>query len=158
MNIETSTKLMISPSNCKKIWKKLGITEDDFVISKKLIAQIPPPPPPMKVSCRTSEIRFNKVEILMGYSIVRLRREKALRFFGVTEKDVNTENAKNLGSLGNGRRRSFKVSRKKWTNLIIPDKHDFKSRRTTDGVKWRKITKNEAGRRISTGGISNSYL
>ena len=92
--------------NRSSILKKLGLTEEDVRDSEKLLQQIPPPPPPRsrKYEC------CRKEEQLLGYTVLRLSREKALKILGASEEDVDVENTKNLASLGrSGRRRSFIV-------------------------------------------------
>ena len=87
----------------ESILRKLGLTEQDVKDSEKLFRQMPPPPPPSRAYCL-------KEEELLGYTMLRLKRSKALRVLGASEEDVDVENAKNLGSLGrSGRRRSFFV-------------------------------------------------
>ncbi len=109
------TKLKRNPSLSKKmkvenrasILKKLGLTEEDVKDSEKLLRQIPPPPPAHATKYRYT---CRKEERLLGYTLIRLSREKALRILGASEEDVDIENTKNLGSLGrSGRRRSFLV-------------------------------------------------
>mmetsp|Transcript_3552 Transcript_3552/g.5147 ORF Transcript_3552/g.5147 Transcript_3552/m.5147 type:complete len:206 (+) Transcript_3552:931-1548(+) len=86
------------------ILKKLGLTEEDVRDSERLFQQMPPPPPTQ------NNARCLKEERLLGYAMLRLKRAKALKVLGASEEDVDTENAKNLGSLGrSGRRRSFVV-------------------------------------------------
>ena len=86
--------------------KKLGLTEEDVHLSKKLFSEI-------SSSATTSSKKTacnSKAERLLGYNETRLKRAKALRLLGATEDDVELECAKNLGSLGQGaRRRSFVV-------------------------------------------------
>jgi hypothetical protein len=81
--------------------RKLGVSEDDVATAERILSEIPPPP---QIRLHTS----SKVEILLGYSKSRLRREKALKVLGAKEEEVDQENAKALGSLGlSGRRRSY---------------------------------------------------
>lgn len=76
---------------------KLGVSEEDVAIAEKLLRLIP----------RTSSDP-NKAERILGYASMRLHREKALRLLGLTEEQIEEENAKSLGALGaSGRRRSF---------------------------------------------------
>jgi hypothetical protein len=81
--------------------RKLGVSEDDVITAERVLSEIPPPPQIHLQSC-------SKVEILLGYSKSRLRREKALKVLGANEDEVDQENSKVLGSLGlSGRRRSY---------------------------------------------------
>ena len=76
---------------------KLGVSEADVELAEKLIRLIPKTPSDP-----------NKAERILGYASMRLYREKALRLLGLTEEEIEEENAKVLGSLGSsGRRRSF---------------------------------------------------
>jgi len=76
---------------------KLGVSEDDVELAEKLLRLIPKTPSDP-----------NKAERILGYASMRLHREKALRLLGMTEEEIEEENAKVLGSLGtSGRRRSF---------------------------------------------------
>jgi hypothetical protein len=85
------------------ILRKLGLTEEDVRDSEKLFQQMPPPPPQSPKTCL-------KEERLLGYTMLRLKRSKALRVLGTSEEEVDIENTKNLGSLGrSGRRRSFLI-------------------------------------------------
>lgn len=91
--------------NRNSVLRKFGLTEDDVRHSEILFRQMPPPPPP------DSHIaQCLKEETILGYTTLRLKREKALRVLGASEEDVNIENSKNLGSLGlAGRKRSFVI-------------------------------------------------
>ncbi|KAL7429973.1 hypothetical protein ACHAXH_001497 [Discostella pseudostelligera] len=76
---------------------KLGVSEDDVELAEMLLRLIPKTPSDP-----------NKAERILGYASMRLHREKALRLLGMTEEEIEEENAKVLGSLGtSGRRRSF---------------------------------------------------
>lgn len=76
---------------------KLGVSEADVELAEKLLQLIPRTP-----------FDPNKAERILGYASMRLHREKALRLLGLTEEEIEEENAKVLGSLGSsGRRRSF---------------------------------------------------
>ena len=89
------------------ILRKLGLTEEDVKDSEKLFRQIPLPPPPPS-SSSSSSYNCSKQERLLGYTMQRLNRAKALKVLGASEEDVDIENSKNLGSLGHsGRKRSF---------------------------------------------------
>lgn len=110
------------------VLRKLGITEDDVTTSEKLFAQMPPPPP--------LNTKFtSKTERILGYSLSRIKREKALRLMGASEEEVDLENAKNLGTLGcGGRRRSFcivEVSNRKCSRRLSLDISLMKRRRST---------------------------
>lgn len=81
--------------------RKLGVSEDDVITAERILSEIPPPP---QIRVQSS----SKVEILLGYSKSRLRREKALKILGANEDEIDQENSKALGSLGiSGRRRSY---------------------------------------------------
>jgi len=87
-----------------KILKKLGLSEMDVKYSMKLFAEAHPSG---RNQCSGQGVKLEKI---LGYSVTRLRRSKALRLLGVTEEDIELENSKNLGTLGtNGRKRSFIV-------------------------------------------------
>ena len=93
------------PTSRARALKKLGLTEEDVHLSKKLFSEMSSSAktPPTKTPCNST-----KAERLLGYNATRLKRAKALRLLGATEDDVELECAKNLGSLGQGaRRRSF---------------------------------------------------
>ena len=93
------------PTSRARALKKLGLTEEDVHLSKKLFSEISSSAktPSAKTPCNST-----KAERLLGYNATRLKRAKALRLLGATEDDVELECAKNLGSLGQGaRRRSF---------------------------------------------------
>jgi len=138
------------------ILRKLGLTEDDIRDSEKLFKQIPPPPP-------SSSPRCSKAERFLGYQMLRLKREKAMRVLGISEEDIDIENSKNLGSLGQtGRRRSFvleyapskrgsfcstsKLSRRgyiKRSRSSTKNKHKhFLRRRSTGDLVWMKDANN----------------
>ena len=93
------------PTSRARALKKLGLTEEDVHLSKKLFSEMSSSAktPPTKTPCNST-----KAERLLGYNERKLKRAKALRLLGATEDDVELECAKNLGSLGQGaRRRSF---------------------------------------------------
>ena len=95
------------PTSRARALKKLGLTEEDVHLSKKLFSEMSSSAktPPTKTPCNST-----KAERLLGYNERKLKRAKALRLLGATEDDVELECAKNLGSLGQGaRRRSFVV-------------------------------------------------
>lgn len=86
-------------NNRSKGLEKLGVCENDVRIAERLLNQIQ--------SCSSSE-SSSKAERILGYTSSRLCREKALKLLGASEYEVELENCKNLGSLGqSGRRRSF---------------------------------------------------
>ena len=86
--------------------KKLGLSEEDVHLSKKLFSEISS----SATASTKTPCNSTKAERLLGYNETRLKRAKALRLLGATEDDVELECAKNLGSLGQGaRRRSFIV-------------------------------------------------
>eukprot|EP00586_Coscinodiscus_wailesii_P006939 CAMPEP_0172492178 /NCGR_PEP_ID=MMETSP1066-20121228/23216_1 /TAXON_ID=671091 /ORGANISM="Coscinodiscus wailesii, Strain CCMP2513" /LENGTH=306 /DNA_ID=CAMNT_0013261641 /DNA_START=77 /DNA_END=997 /DNA_ORIENTATION=+ len=86
-------------ANRTKILKKMGVSEDDVLHAEILIAQIPPPS------------HHTKIEKVMGYDESRLKREKATKLMGTSEDEIETENAKEMASLGiAGRRRSFSLT------------------------------------------------
>ncbi len=137
----------MSSKNRESILKKLGLTEEDVRDSEKLLRQIPPPPPPHLLSTSSSIKRqygyCTKAECVLGYTLLRLSREKALRVLGASEEEIDIENAKTLGSLGrSGRRRSFVV-------------HDIITKGELEGftscLKKRKISRV----RITKGRASN---
>ena len=85
-------------NNRSKGLEKLGVCENDVRIAERLLNQIQ--------SCSSSD--SSKAERILGYTSSRLCREKALKLLGASEYEVELENSKNLGSLGqSGRRRSF---------------------------------------------------
>ena len=86
--------------------KKLGLTEEDVHLSKKLFSEMS-----SSVAASAEKARnLTKAERLLGYNEMKLKRSKALRLLGATEDDIELECSKNLGSLGRaGRRRSFIV-------------------------------------------------
>lgn len=89
----------IRKNNRSKGLEKLGVCENDVRIAERLLNQIQ--------SCSSSE-SSSKAERILGYTSSRLCREKALKLLGASEYEVELENCKNLGSLGqSGRRRSF---------------------------------------------------
>ena len=94
-----------------RILRKLGLTELDVEYSIKLFSEVNPSNDRWSThfyNCDQISKTEVKIEQLLGYSLNRLRRAKALRLMGVTEDDVDLENSKNLGSLGKGgRKRSF---------------------------------------------------
>lgn len=95
---------MLQTSRARAL-KKLGLTEEDVHLSKKLFSEIS-----SSAATSTKTPCSTKAERLLGYNQTRLKRAKALRLLGATEDDVELECAKNLGSLGQGaRRRSFIV-------------------------------------------------
>ena len=95
----------MSCQNRNAVLRKLGLTEDDIRHSEILFRQMPPPPPPQP---HDRIAQCLKEETILGYSTLRLKREKALKVLGASEEDVDIENSKNLGSLGiAGRKRSF---------------------------------------------------
>jgi hypothetical protein len=77
-------------SPCVLSW--LGVSEDDIRTGKILSVEIPPLGPWETLT---------KEEKLLGYAKSRLKREKALKILGVTEDEIEYENRKRLGSLGN---------------------------------------------------------
>lgn len=80
--------------------QKLGVSEYDVKIAERLLSQIP--------SCSDPD---SKEEQVLGYTLTRLCREKAIKVLGTTETEIELENAKNLGSLGvGGRRRSWQAT------------------------------------------------
>ena len=119
--------------------KKLGLTEEDVHLSKKLFSEISSSATTSskKTACNT------KAERLLGYNETRLKRAKALRLLGATEDDVELECAKNLGSLGQGaRRRSFVVEMDK-------------GRSTCNSRLHRRLTLGNTHRRTFFGGNFN---
>eukprot|EP00978_Attheya_sp_CCMP212_P028960 scaffold101295_cov58-Attheya_sp.AAC.6 len=74
------------------VLSRLGVSEDDIRTGKILAAEIPPLGPWETLT---------KEEKLLGYTTSRLKREKALKILGVTEDEIEYENRKRLGSLGN---------------------------------------------------------
>lgn len=97
---------MLQTSRARAL-KKLGLTEEDVHLSKKLFSEISSS---VTTSSTKTPCNSTKAERLLGYNETRLKRAKALRLLGATEDDVELECAKNLGSLGQGaRRRSFVV-------------------------------------------------
>ncbi len=124
--------------------RKLGLTDDDIRCSETLFAQIPH---------FQLDGTLTKAEKTLGYCNIRLKREKALKFLGVTEEEIDLENSKGLGALGiGGRRRSFRVQsmseirriRRKGENIAF-----------TKHVKYpgRDISSNYPNRRRSTGDV-----
>lgn len=94
----------------------LGLSEEDIITATTLFQLIPSPPPLFQQSMTKNTSKhsirceFTKAEILMGYTLRQLQRAKALRVLGTSEDNLEIENSKNLGALGNsGRRRSFMV-------------------------------------------------
>lgn len=84
--------------NRAKGLEKLGVCENDVRIAERLLNQIQ----------SSSDTSSSKPERILGYTSSRLCREKALKLLGASEYEVELENCKNLGSLGqSGRRRSF---------------------------------------------------
>ena len=95
---------LIAPEGRARALKRLGLTEEDVHLSKKLFNEI------SSQATTASSYNSTKAERLLGYNETRLKRSKALRLLGATEDDIELECAKNLGSLGQGgRRRSFVV-------------------------------------------------
>lgn len=93
-----------APEGRARALKRLGLTEEDVHLSKKLFNEI------SSQATTASSYNSTKAERLLGYNETRLKRSKALRLLGATEDDIELECAKNLGSLGQGgRRRSFVV-------------------------------------------------
>lgn len=94
-----------------KSLRQLGVTEDDLVIAAKIILEMPRRPEKRnsQPGSTTADKRGStKSELLMGYDSASLNREKALKRLGASEEDVEIENSKVLGGLGqSGRRRSF---------------------------------------------------
>ena len=91
------TRRHSASANRSKGLIKLGVSEADVELAEKLLRLIPRKPSDP-----------NKAERILGYASMRLHREKALRLLGLTEEEIEEENAKVLGSLGtSGRRRSF---------------------------------------------------
>ena len=125
------------PTSRARALKKLGLTEEDVHLSKKLFSEI-------SSSLATSSKKTacnSKAERLLGYNETRLKRAKALRLLGATEDDVELECAKNLGSLGQGaRRRSF---------VVEMDKNQSNSR------LHRRLTLGNTHRRTFFGGNFN---
>eukprot|EP00978_Attheya_sp_CCMP212_P014919 scaffold38298_cov49-Attheya_sp.AAC.5 len=74
------------------ILSRLGVSEDDIRTGEILSAEIPP---------LGHWESLTKDEKLLGYSKSRLKREKALKILGVTEDEIEVENRKRLGALGN---------------------------------------------------------
>jgi hypothetical protein len=74
------------------VLNRLGVSEDDIRTGKILAAEIPPLGPWETLT---------KEEKLLGYTKSRLKREKALKILGVTEDEIEVENRKRLGALGN---------------------------------------------------------
>lgn len=117
------------PINRSKGLQKLGVSEDDVNLAKRLLEQIP--------ACPSDP---NKAERILGYASTRLLREKALRLLGATEEEVDAENAKTLGSLGvAGRRRSFSIETTAHSEFlaftkVIPKSSDILRRRHTHAV------------------------
>lgn len=138
-------------NNRESILRKFGLTEDDVRDSEKLFKQMPPPPPPKNMSCCSKEER------LLGYTMMRIKREKALRVLGASEEDVDIENSKNLGALGqNGRKRSFFVLNQ---SSVIPKRMTPDMRtigihhraRSFTTPSYRKQSKTRRRRRSSSG-------
>jgi len=86
----------------------LGLSEDDIKTSVTLFQQLPLPPIIPRNWGRPKSPDPAKAEKLMGYATLCLQREKALKVLGTSEEDVEVENSKSLGALGqSGRRRSY---------------------------------------------------
>jgi hypothetical protein len=126
-----------------KILRKLGLTETDVQYSMKLFAEVNP----SGSQCTSKGV---KIEQILGYSVNRLRRSKALRLMGVTEDEIELENSKNLGSLGNGgRKRSFIViTTQHQSSLFFSYNHKEKS-------EYRRRLSLDSARRRKKSGVSN---
>ncbi len=112
------------------ILKKLGLSEDDLKTSQLLFQEMPPPPP---FSCE----RGHKVEVLLGYSVTRLKRSKALKVLGTSEEKIEEENSKNLGALGaGGRRRSF---------MIADSESETESEHSSNSTSQRTVKRRRRG-------------
>lgn len=146
--------------NRSSILKKLGLTEEDVIDSERLLRQIPPPPP----SHSSAKYEYcTKAERLLGYTLLRLSREKALRVLGASEEDVDIENSKTLGSLGrSGRRRSFVVRNEKANGVYAGQISCLKIRKSSRGsIKCRnnpKYGRQSSYRRRSTSDLYSYRL
>jgi len=85
----------------KMLTKCLGVSEDDVLFADFIILLNPP-----QSQYRTSS--SSKAERLLGYSIRRIQRSKALKLLGVSEEFIDEENSKMLASLGMGHQRKKK--------------------------------------------------
>jgi hypothetical protein len=151
-NINGEVVLNNEEMSNSKILKKLGLNEFDLEYSMRLFAEVDP-------STRRTNHHFSshntrneeKIEKIMGYSINRLRRAKALRLMGVTEEEIDLENSKNLGALGTGgRKRSFMaVSQKDQDPFLCSCANEM------DGVIRRRVSVDNLPRNRRKSNISN---
>jgi len=91
------------------LMKKFGVSQEDIKTSQLLFQEMCPRP--SVCACNPNRrVTKEKAEALLGYSVERLQRSKALKVLGTSEDMIEEENCKNLGSLGvAGRRRSFVI-------------------------------------------------
>lgn len=118
------------------LMKKFGVSQEDIKTSQLLFQEMCPRP--SVCACNSSRrTTGQKAEALLGYSVERLQRSKALKVLGTSEDMIEEENCKNLGSLGvAGRRRSF----------IIQDDSDSEGGRKYDlGKASKKSRKRNRG-------------
>jgi len=85
-----------------KYLRQLGLSEDNIITARTLFSEAPGLP--SKKDCK-------KEEIILGYSLKRVKRKKALKLLGETEDTIELNKSKALASLGvAGRRRSYETS------------------------------------------------
>jgi len=133
---------LTAPEGRARALKRLGLTEEDVHLSKKLFNEI------SSQATTASSYNSTKAERLLGYNETRLKRSKALRLLGATEDDIELECAKNLGSLGQGgRRRSFVVEMDPARNSRLHRRLRLGSSANTDRSSRRKAGAPGGGKR-----------
>ncbi len=142
-------------STRRKALATLGLSEDDVKTSETLFQQLPIPPIIHRTRGKLQSPDTSKAESLMGYATFSLQREKALKVLGTSEEDIEIENSKSLGALGqSGRRRSYLKNlgtHENYRHSLCSSSNCLKRRRNTLDMTIKPHSSKKKRKRIYSG-------